>query len=232
VDVVVRGSPANFLCYKGGVPPKIVIWGASGHARVVADIIRTSGSYEIAAFLDDVQPGRAGERFEGAPVAGGREQLAACRAAGATHLIVAFGNCAARLEAAREAIASGFTLGTAIHPSAVVAASARIGAGSVVAANAVVNPAAVIGENVIINTSASVDHDCVVENGAHLCPGVRLAGGVRIGAAAWIGIGATVADQRTIGSGALVGAGAVVVSDIPEHVVAYGVPARVIRRTS
>ena len=191
---------------------RIVLWGASGHARVVADIVRASGAYEIAGFFED------------------REQLPALRASGVTHLIVAFGNCEARVEAARDAVANGFTLATAIHPSAVISPTARIGSGTVVAANAVINPAAMVGENVIVNTSSSIDHDCVIGDGAHICPGVRLAGGVRVGELTWVGIGAVVADGRTIGRKTMIGAGAVVISDIPDEVVAYGVPARVVRK--
>ncbi|HEV2720210.1 MAG TPA: acetyltransferase [Thermoanaerobaculia bacterium] len=196
----------------------LLIWGASGHARVVADIVRLEGAYEIAGFIDDA-PERAG-------VLGGREVLADFRGA---HLIVAFGDNEGRVAAARFAIESGLHLATAIHPSAVVAASARIGAGTVVAANAVVNPGADVGENSIINTGATVDHDCVLGEGVHVSPGAHLAGGVRVGDCAWIGIGAAVADGRTIGRGAWIGAGAAVVADIPDDVVAYGVPARVVR---
>jgi acetyltransferase EpsM len=210
------------------VQSELIIWGASGHARVVADIVRCENRYSIAGFLDDLHPERAGETFEGAPILGGRDRLDGLHSA----VIIAFGDCAARLEAARFVAAKGLELAKAIHPSAVIAASARIGAGSVVAANAVVNPGAVVGENAIINTAASVDHDCAIGDGAHICPGVHLAGNVRVGEATWIGIGATVADGRTIGSGTIVGAGAVVVSDIPGGVVAFGVPARVTRRNA
>ena len=218
------------ICYNAGMAPKLIVWGASGHARVVADIVRTAGTYEIAGFLDDQHPQRAGERFEGAPILGGRDCLAAQHDRGVANVIIAFGHCPSRLAAARFAVQCGFALAKAIHPSAIIAASARIGAGTVVAANAVVNPAAVIGENVIVNTSASVDHDCILEDGVHLSPGVRLAGNVRIGAASWIGIGATVIDGRTVGSNTIVGAGAVVIDDVPSGVVAFGVPARVVRR--
>lgn len=207
--------------------PELIVWGAGGHARVVADIVRCAGRYAILGFIDDLQPRRAGETFDGAPILGGRDALAEHRGA---HVIVAFGNCPARLDAAQFAVGHGLQLAKAIHPSAVIAASARIGAGTVVAANAVVNPGAIIGENVIVNTAASVDHDCAIGDGAHLCPGVRLAGNVRVGEATWIGIGASVVDGVTIGRGARIGAGAVVVGDLPDGVVAYGVPARVVRR--
>ena len=197
---------------------------------MVADIIRVAGAYEIAGFVDDQHPENAGTSFEGATILGGRDCLAAQRERGVAHLIVAFGHCAGRLEAARFAVSQGFTLATAIHPSAVVASSVRIGAGTVIAANAVVNPNTTIGENAIVNTSASVDHDCVIEDGVHIAPGVHISGKVRVGAASWIGVGATIVDGCTVGSGGVIGAGAVVVDDIPPGVVAYGVPARVIRR--
>ncbi|PYQ27427.1 MAG: sugar acetyltransferase [Acidobacteria bacterium] len=212
------------------MPSKLIIWGASGHARVVADIIRVAGTYEIAGFLDDQHPEHSGHQFEGATILGGRECLAAQRARGIAHLVVAFGHCAGRLEAARFATGAGFMLATAIHPSAVIAASTRVGAGSVIAANAVVNPYATIGENAIINTSASVDHDCAIDEGVHIAPGAHLSGRVRVGAASWIGAGATIIDGCSVGSNTIIGAGAVVVDDIPSDVIAYGVPARVIRR--
>jgi acetyltransferase EpsM len=123
----------------------------------------------------------------------------------------------------------GFYLATAIHPRAIVAADVSIGAGTVIVAGSVVNPGAHIGENVIINTCASIDHECIIEDGVHICPGVRLGARVRVGRAAWIGIGATIKDRVHIGPGSLIGVGAVVLSDIPGGVVAYGVPARIVR---
>jgi len=210
------------------VKEKLVIWGTSGHASVVADIIRLRGEYEIVGFIDDVNPRQAGSKFSGAHILGGQEKLEHLRREGIEHIIFGFGDCEARLRLARLVREKGFRLATAIHPSAVVAADAVIGAGTVVAAGAVINPGATIGENAIVNTCASVDHHCRVEDGAHVCPGVRLAGNVVVGRAAWVGIGATVVDRKRIGSRAIIGAGAVVVDDMPDGVVARGVPARVI----
>jgi UDP-N-acetylbacillosamine N-acetyltransferase len=209
---------------------KLVIWGASGHASVVADIVRSRGEYEIAGFLDDTSPGRSDAEFCGASILGGREQLDTLLREGIDHLIFGFGNCEARLRLSGLARAKGFTIATAIHPGAVVASDVTVGYGTVVAAGAVINPGAQIGNNVIVNTCASVDHHCVVGDGAHICPGARLAGNVSVGRAAWIGIGATVVDHARIGARATIGAGAVVVDDMPDGVVAYGVPARAMRK--
>lgn len=209
---------------------KLFIWGASGHALVVADAVRLQGEYEIVGFIDDVNPERAGAQFCGATILGGREQLEALAREGVNSLIFGFGNCRARLELFETVRKKGFRLATVIHPRAVVATDVLVGAGTLIAAGAVLNAAAKIGENVIVNTGASVDHECLIEDGAHICPGVRLAGRVSVGRATWVGIGATVVDGVSIGADAIVGAGAVVVGDIPSGVLAYGVPARVIRK--
>ena len=210
--------------------PRIVIWGAGGHATVVADLIRRGRQFRIAGFIDDVNPDRKGEVFCGAKVLGGQEQLTKLRRAGVKHLFLAIGDNTGRMKAAEIAKDLNFTLASVISPTADVASGTEIGAGTVVASGAVVTTGVRVGENVIINTSASVDHDSVIEDGAHVCPGVRLAGHVRVGRGAWVGIGAVVIDRVKIGAGAQIGAGAVVVRDIPENVLALGMPARVVRK--
>ncbi|CAN5820436.1 MAG: acetyltransferase [Gemmatimonadetes bacterium] len=205
----------------------VLIWGAGGHARVVADIIRLEGRYRIAGFLDDVSRERDETQFCQAPLFLGSEALDALFGEGVRRIILAFGDCEARLQRAQIARERGFLLITAVHPGAVIAPDARVGEGTIVAPGAVVAPAVILGENVIINTCASVDHESVVEDGAHVSVGVRLGGRVRVGRAAFVGMGTTVLPNVQIGEGALVGAGAVVVNDIPARTVAYGVPARV-----
>jgi sugar O-acyltransferase (sialic acid O-acetyltransferase NeuD family) len=206
---------------------KVVVWGASGHARVVADIVRLCGEYEIVGFLDDVDQARHGTDFCGAPVLGGREQLDGLREEGVDHVICGVGDNRARVALAKIARAKGFRFVTAVHPRATIASDVHVGAGSVVAAGAVINPAASIGEHVIINTCASVDHDCTAGDGTHIGPGARLGGGVTVERGAWLGIGAVVKDHVVIGAHAVIGAGSVVIADIPALAVAYGVPATV-----
>lgn len=210
--------------------PKLVIWGASGHAKVVADIVRMQRDHEIVGFLDDREPTAAGREFFGSRVLGGRDRLAALREEGVSHLIFGFGDGAARLRLTPLVRDLGYALATAIHPRAVVAGDVVVGAGSVIAPGAVVGPATTIGDNVIVNTLAGVDHDCVVGDGAHLCPGSRVGGWVVVQEGAWVGIGATVRDRVKIGKGTVIGAGSVVLQDLPDGVVAYGVPAKIARR--
>jgi len=210
------------------VTDRVVIWGASGHALVVADILRLERR-EIVGFIDDVDATRRGADFAGARVLGGRECLPGLHADGVHTMVIAIGDCAVRLRIADVARQAGFDLARAVHPRAILAADVTIGAGTVVCAGAVVNPGSSIGENAIVNTGATVDHECVIDDGAHVGPGVHLGGRVRVGRGAWIGIGATVSDRVAIGAESVVGAGAVVLNDVPPRVVAFGVPARVRR---
>ena len=210
------------------VPPTpLLIWGAGRHAAVVADIMMLSGQHVIAGFIDDIDP--TPRPVLGGSVLGGADAVSTARASGISHAMVGVGDCETRLELSRLLVAEGFSLATAVHPTAVIARSVEIGPGSVIAASAVIGVRAKLGRSVIINTGAIVDHDCVVEDGVHVCPGATLAGGVQIGAGAWIGAGATVADGLTIGARTVVGAGAVVIRSLESGVVAYGVPARPVR---
>jgi UDP-N-acetylbacillosamine N-acetyltransferase len=195
---------------------------------VDADNLAAQGRFELVGFIDDVR--EAGTLVAGAPVLGDRSVLERCRARGISHLVVGVGDNQSRLELAASAARVGLSLACAIHPRAILASDVVVGAGSVVAAGAVIGTGARLGSNTIVNTSASVDHDCVVADGAHVGPGVHMGGSASVGRGAWIGIGAVIIDRISIGDGAIIGAGAVVVRNIPAHVLAMGVPARV-RRT-
>src|SRR5437870_4765738 len=135
-------EPKLSLSKQNSMQQKLVIWGASGHALVVADAVRLSGEYEIVGFIDDVNPERAGAQFGGATILGAREQLDVLLREGVNNLIFGFGDCQARLELSGLAREKGFQLATAIHPKAVVAADVSVGRGTLIAAGAVVNAAA------------------------------------------------------------------------------------------
>jgi sugar O-acyltransferase (sialic acid O-acetyltransferase NeuD family) len=215
--------------YRAAVRTPLAIWGSSGHARVVADIVRCGEEFEVIGFLDDVRPERKGTQFCSSEVLGGREQLPGLLATGVRHAILAFGDNQARRRLGRELQEAGFILATAVHPRSTVAREVTVGQGTVVAAGAVVNPNVTLGKNVIINTGATVDHDCVLGDAVHVSPGAHLAGGVKVGAETWIGMGALVLEGRQVDEGSIIGAGAVVTHSIPARVVAFGAPARVVR---
>jgi len=207
--------------------PDLILWGASGHARVIADIVRLQGSFNLVGYIDDVHPERKGELFCGAPVLGGSDELIQQRASGCTHVIIAMGDSAARMSCAERAMTLGFSFATAIHPRAIVAHDATIGLGTVIMAGAIVNSGTTIGRHVIINTGAGIDHDGCIGDGAHIAPGARLAGNVTIGSGTWIGMGSLVKEKVTIGRNCMVGAGSLVLNSIPDGSTAWGSPAKI-----
>lgn len=209
-------------------PTPIIIWGASGHARAVTEVA-IQLDVPIACYMDDA--GRL-DTFDGKPVIHDDQTLRNQLTTGVTRIVIAVGDCTARLKLAQRAISLGFTLTTLVHPRATVASSASLGGGTVVMAGGVVGANATVGDNVIINTGATLDHDCRVGEGVHLAPGVHVAGSVTIGRRTMLGVGSSVIEHIHIGSDVLLGAGSVVIRDIPDHVVAFGVPARVIRPIS
>jgi UDP-N-acetylbacillosamine N-acetyltransferase len=206
----------------------VLIWGAAGHAKVVADILRRN-AYTICGFLDEKIPDRQGQSFCGATVLGDANQLQKVYESGVRNAIVAFGDNMRRLAVGELLEERGFELVSAIHPSAVIAPDALVGSGSMVAAGAVVAPGAVIGRCAILNTAATVDHDCTIADGVHIGPGAHIAGHVQVGRCAWIGIGGTIIDRKRIGAWSIVGAGAVVIEDVPDRVLVAGVPARIVK---
>ena len=199
----------------------VYLFGASGHGKVVKDILNANG-VKVEAFVDD-NP-RVDE-------CSGRKVLH--DATGLSPMIVSIGvNKIRRIVVDRliaKANAEGYPLefATAIHPSAIISPSAKIGEGTVVMAGAVINADAVIGKHCIVNTGATVDHDCVVEDYCHIAPGSNVSGGTHIGEGTWIGVGACVIQCLNIGKDCMIGAGSVVVKDIPDGVTAYGNPCRV-----
>ncbi len=208
---------------------KVFIYGAGGHAKVVAEIARLN-QWEVVGFIDGVNPLRKEESFFGSTILGGDEVLEDLMCTGVKHAIVAFGNNRLRVQTAENLAGRGFQLPSAIHPSAIYAGDVEIGDGTVIAAGAVIGPSTSIGRNAIVNTQASLDHECRVCDGAHLGPGAVITGGVVVCECAWIGAGAVISDHKNIGANSIVGAGAVVVKDVPDAVVVVGVPAKVLRQ--
>ena len=181
---------------------KILIWGASGHALVVAEIIRLSGRFEIVGFIDDVS-GKQNPALEGTVVFNDRQALDQQLARGVRRMIMGFGDSEARLRLAATARERGFEFVKAIHPKSIISDDASIGAGTVVAAGAVISRGTKVGEHAIINVSASIDHDCLIEDGVHVAPAAAIGSCVSLGRGAWIGIGAVVRNRVRIGAGSL-----------------------------
>jgi sugar O-acyltransferase (sialic acid O-acetyltransferase NeuD family) len=206
-----------------------VVLGGGGHAKVLIDCIRAQGDVRVYGVLD-ANADRWGQLVLGAPILGGDDLLPAIKACGIRHFAVGVGDLFLRERLFEACLESGLEPLTAIHPSALCSAWAKVHRGAQLFPGCIVNAAAVIGENVIVNSGAIVEHDCVVEAHAHLATGAELAGGVYVGKRTLVGVGACVIQNVRVGSSAVVGAGAVVLHDVPDDVTVVGIPARAIRR--
>ena len=193
---------------------KLIIIGASGHGKVVADIAALSGYTDIVFLDDDTNI----KECAGWPVVGNSME------APEGEVFVAVGNAKTRkmlmerYERREQPVL--------VHPSAVVAQNAVIGRGCVVMAGTVINPGALIGRGVIVNTASSIDHDCILGDYVHVAVGAHLCGTVTVGDATWIGAGAIVSNNVNVCRDCTIGAGAVVITDIGEKGTYVGVPAK------
>ena len=189
---------------------KVIIIGASGHGKVVADIITACGDEVIGFLDDDPQKESLGciDSFVKYPEA---------------DFFIAIGDTRTRKEISRRIHCNWYT---AVHPSAVISPSVSIGPGTVIMPNCVINANATIGSHCIVNSASVVEHDNKIGNYSHVSVGAKLGGGVRIGEAVWVGIGATISNNISVCSNTIIGAGAVVVKNIDEPGIYIGMPAR------
>ena len=203
---------------------QLIIIGASGHGKVVADIAEKMGNYQRIAFLDDNE---SIENCNGFPVIG--KVSSADDYLAESDMFVAIGNTDIRCNVLNTLISKGASIPVLIHPNAVIGKNVNIDIGTVIMAGVVINSDTDIGKGCIINTSASVDHDCRIHDYVHVSVGVHIAGTVEIGENTWIGIGSTVSNNIVIAKNGMIGAGAVVIKNLPENCVAVGAPAKPIK---
>jgi len=208
-----------------------VVWGSSGHAKVLLGIIGRLSGRVLATF--DNNP--AATPIPGIPLyigeAGFEQWLAESGEAHDVCALVAVGGSRGRdrIDILARMVASGLRAEPLVDPRASVDATAKIGGGCQVLPGAVISADAVLGEGCIVNHKASIDHECQVGSGVHFAPGATLCGLVSVGEAAMVGSSATILPRMKIGRGAIIGAGAVVTKDVPDYAVVLGNPARVIR---
>lgn len=188
------------------------LYGASGHAKVIIDILNAKGIEVEGMFDDDLTI----DELMSIPVSHAWN--------GESPVVVSIGNNKTRKQIVQKLSCE---FGTVIHPSSIVSPNATIGDGSVVMHGAIVQSGVTVGRHCILNTGASIDHECTLEDYVHISPQATLCGNVHIGEGAWIGAAAVVIPGVKIGKWAVIGAGSVVVDDIPDEVVAYGNPCRI-----
>ena len=190
------------------------LYGASGHAKVIIDILRANNE-KLEALFDDNE---AIDSLLDYPVLRSSEVRGP--------LIISIGNNGIRRKIAESV---NTTFGNAFHPSAIISEEAAIKEGTVVMQGAIIQSGVCIGRHCIINTGASVDHECIIEDYVHISPHCTLCGNVQIGEGSWIGAGTTIIPGVKVGKWSVIGAGSVVTKDIPDNVLAVGNRCKIIK---
>lgn len=191
------------------------LYGASGHAKVIIDIIKSMGMSVDGVFDDNKAVNNLNE-FQ-----------VSHHWSGEAPIIISIGKNTIRKMIA-ERLKCQFS--KAIHKSVIMSPSVTIDEGTVVMAGAIINAEANIGKHCIINTGASIDHECVIDDYAHISPHATLCGNVSVGEGSWVGAGTVIIPGIKVGKWCVIGAGSVVIRDIPDNAVVAGVPAKEIKQ--
>lgn len=190
------------------------LYGASGHAKVIIEILELCG-IKVKGLFDDNPTIKTILDYN---VLGPYDSTILNN----DQLIISIGNNELRKTISQQL---NLDFGKAIHPSAVISRRSSIGFGSVIMGNAIINSDTIISKHAIINTSASIDHDCIIEDFVHISPNATLCGGVFIGEGTHVGAAAVIIPGIKIGKWATIGAGAVVIRDVPDFTTVVGNPA-------
>lgn len=211
---------------------KIVIIGASGHAKVVADIIlarkkELNEEIEVIAFLDDNFNKLKYKEIFGIPIMGDLDNIENFNKDGCM-FVIAIGNNNTRKKIFEKYPKLKYY--TVIHPKATIAEEVLIGLGTVVMANVVINPYSIIGKQCILNTASIIEHDNILGDYVHISPNATLCGEVNINNCSWIGAASVVKQQVSIGKGVIIGAGTTIINDIEDNCTVVGNPGRIIKK--
>jgi acetyltransferase EpsM len=197
----------------------IILYGASGHGKVILDILQKM-NIVVSYFMDDNK--------ELKEINGIKVKSFVLEDIDAEYsCIISIGSNAIRKKIVVE---NALSYAIVIHPNAVISKYVDIGEGSVVMANAVINANATIGKHCIVNTASVVEHDCFIGDFVHISPSATLCGNVRIGEGTHIGAGATIIPNIKVGKWCTIGAGTVVIKDISDNAVVVGNPGRIIKQ--
>lgn len=200
---------------------KLLIIGAGGHGRVVADIALKMNKWSSIAFLEDNEEVKSSM---GLRVLGGLNEVS--KYIDFYDIFVAIGNNQIREKIQKDLELMGASLPILVHPQATIGEHVQLGKGVAVMAGAIINCCSVIGNGSIINTGSTIDHDNVIKEYAHISPGVHIAGSVEIERRTWLGVGTIVSNNVKIANDCIIGAGSVVIKDIIEPGTYVGIPAR------
>lgn len=219
------------LLQHSSMSEKIILIGASDHCKYTIDIIEQENKYEIYGILDKAL--RPGEEFGGYPILGYLEKLEELLQEGiVAGGVVAIGDNYSRQQLVKQilAIKEDFNFVTAIHPSVLLGKDASLGKGCVIMAGVIINNNCIVENHCFLATKSSLDHDSFMEQFSSLSPGVTTGGRVRIGYCSAIGIGASILHYRKVGQFCVIGGNSLVNKDIEDFSVAFGTPARIMRK--
>jgi len=202
-----------------------LIFGSSGHARIIIDILEKSNLWAIKAIVSSSKPEK--DSVEGYPIVQESPEIISQTPFG----IIAIGDNWTREQVSKKIlkICPHFKFINAIHPSSIIAKNTRIGEGCVVAAGAIINTGSNLHDHCLINTGAIVEHDNQIFQFSSIAPGAVTAGNVSVGAYSAIGLGAKINHKLSVGIHTVIGSGSIVTRSIPDYSVAYGSPCKVIR---
>lgn len=200
---------------------KVSLFGASGHGKVIADLL-IAANFEVVAFFDD---NPKDEVLLSIPV----YHSSRLKEFEQDGCLFSVGNNKVRKRLAKEVNLSFIK---AIHPQAILSSNHQIGEGTAVMAGVIINPDVSIGRHCILNTGSIIEHDCKIADFVHISPGVSLAGNVSIGEGTHVGIGTSVIQGIKIGKWATIGAGSVIIRDVPDYAVVVGNPGKIIKFNS
>ncbi|HEV8712227.1 MAG TPA: acetyltransferase [Candidatus Binatia bacterium] len=227
-SIIERAKPALTSGKEGkgetSVLPLLIL-GTRTFAVEVADLVSEIPHLRLAGFVENLERERCGETLEGVPVYWVEEMA---RLAG-SHWAVCALSTTHRSRFTEQVAAYGLRFATAVHPSARISTKTSVGEGTIISVGAILASHTRVGRHVIINRGALIGHHTEIGDYVSIQPGANIAGACRIGEAAYVGMGATVIDHITIGAHSVIGAGAVVTTDVPDHVLVVGVPARVVK---
>jgi UDP-perosamine 4-acetyltransferase len=204
----------------------VIILGAGGHAKVVIELLRANRIHVGYCVANSA----SGPNCLGVDILAGDAQLEGLYKRGYRQFFPAVGDNMLRRRLSAHALELGFEMVNAIGPRAVVSPSCIVGRGVAIMEGVIINAATRIADLAIVNTGSTVDHDCDIGMAAHVAPNCALAGGVRVGEGAFVGAGSVIIPGVDVGDYSVIGAGSVVLRDVPGSVVAYGNPARVVKR--
>lgn len=209
----------------------VVIVGAGGFGREVLEIFKAqnemSKTWNILGFIDDNKQSH-GKILNGYPVLGSLDWLRV-HDNDSLGCVVAIGNCETRKQVVERLEEIGVNFHNAIHPSVIMSDFVELGQHVIICAGSILTVNIRIGDHVHIDTNCTVMHDAVIGSYCRLNPGVKINGNNHLGEGVYVGTGAAFIQDVSVGSWSIIGAGAVVVEDIPEKVVAVGVPAKVVK---